>query len=96
MKFRRETFVSPVDQVVVVRLTADKPGRIDFTASYTSPLETQATAEGNFLRITGKNGDLLNRANNQVVAKGALVFESGTTSSRPRGAANTPSTSTPR
>lgn len=28
----REVFVSPVDQVIVVRLTSDKPGRISFTA----------------------------------------------------------------
>jgi len=78
VNFRREMFVSPVDQVVVVRLTADQPGKLDFTASYTSPLENQVTAEGNYLRITGKNGDLMNRSNNEVVAKGALVFESRT------------------
>ena len=30
--FRREVFVSPVDQVIVVRLAADRPGRISFTA----------------------------------------------------------------
>jgi alpha-L-fucosidase 2 len=30
--FRREAFVSPVDQVFVVRLTASAPGRVSFTA----------------------------------------------------------------
>ena len=33
--FRRETLVSSVDQVVAVRLTADKPGRISFRSQLT-------------------------------------------------------------
>lgn len=33
VQFRREYFVSAVDQVVVIRLTADRPGRIDVLAS---------------------------------------------------------------
>lgn len=32
VRFQREVFVSPVDQVIVVRLSADKPGRISFKA----------------------------------------------------------------
>jgi len=32
VRYTREVFVSPVDQVVVVRLTADRPGSISFTA----------------------------------------------------------------
>lgn len=32
VRYTREVLVSPVHQVVVVRLTADKPGRISFTA----------------------------------------------------------------
>ena len=32
IRYVREVFASPVDQVVVVRLTADKPGKISFTA----------------------------------------------------------------
>ena len=32
VRFTREVFSSPVDQVVVVRLTADRPGRISFKA----------------------------------------------------------------
>ena len=31
-RFTREVFVTPVDQVIVVRLTSDRPGRISFTA----------------------------------------------------------------
>jgi alpha-L-fucosidase 2 len=32
VRFVREVFSSPVDQVIVVRLTADRPGKIGFTA----------------------------------------------------------------
>jgi alpha-L-fucosidase 2 len=32
VRFSREVFVTPADQVIVVRLTADTPGRISFTA----------------------------------------------------------------
>jgi alpha-L-fucosidase 2 len=32
VRFTREVFVSPVDQVVVVRLAADRPGRVSFRA----------------------------------------------------------------
>ncbi|MGD0078528.1 MAG: glycoside hydrolase family 95 protein [Sedimentisphaerales bacterium] len=33
VNFTREVFSSPIDQVIVVRLTADKPGQISFTAA---------------------------------------------------------------
>jgi alpha-L-fucosidase 2 len=74
VNYRREVFVTPVDQVVVVRLTADKPGRITFSTSYTSPLQSQVTAVGNTLRLTGSNGDMVNRG--KLLVKGALTFES--------------------
>ena len=32
VRFRREVFVTPVDQVIVVRLTADRPGKVSFDA----------------------------------------------------------------
>ena len=32
VRYRREVFASPVDQVIVARLTADRPGSISFTA----------------------------------------------------------------
>lgn len=35
--FKREMFASSVDQVIVIRLTADKPGQISFTAGLTTP-----------------------------------------------------------
>lgn len=74
--FQREVFVSPVDQAVVVHITADKPGKVNLSATYASPLEHEVTSAGDQLRITGKNGDLLNRQTKKVEVAGALRFES--------------------
>lgn len=38
VNYTREVFASFPDQVVIVRLTADKPGALTFTANYHSPL----------------------------------------------------------
>jgi alpha-L-fucosidase 2 len=43
-KFTRELFSSPVDQVIVVRLTADKPGQISFTANFSTPQKSFSKA----------------------------------------------------
>jgi hypothetical protein len=34
VRYTREVFSSPVDQVIVIRLKADKPGKVTFTAQY--------------------------------------------------------------
>jgi alpha-L-fucosidase 2 len=44
--FTREVFSSFPDQVIVMRLTCDKPGRINFTATTDSPLHFSVAAEG--------------------------------------------------
>ena len=44
--FTREVFSSFPDQVIVVRLTCDQPGRIDFAASADSPLRYSAQTDG--------------------------------------------------
>jgi alpha-L-fucosidase 2 len=55
--FLRELFVSPVDQVVVVRLSADRPGRIAFSARLATPQAAAATtvADGTLI-LAGRNG----------------------------------------
>jgi len=45
VRFKREVFSSAVDQVIVVRLTADKPGQITFTASLDTPQKAVAVTE---------------------------------------------------
>ncbi len=68
--YRRELFASPVDQVIVVRLTADKPGQINFNAGMTSPQDAACTALDNAtLVLRGVNGAYQG-------IPGALRFES--------------------
>ncbi|HPS00613.1 MAG TPA: glycoside hydrolase N-terminal domain-containing protein [Candidatus Sumerlaeota bacterium] len=54
--FRREVFSSAVDQALVVRVTADKPGALSFTAALASPHKgvTIAPEGKNGLALTGK------------------------------------------
>jgi alpha-L-fucosidase 2 len=40
--FKREIFSSPVDQVIVVRIACDKPGKISFTAKLSRPADAKA------------------------------------------------------
>ena len=57
VRFRRELFASPVDQVIVCRLTADKPGRISFSAGLNTPQKANVTVEGgDTLVLSGVNG----------------------------------------
>lgn len=58
VRFTREVFASPVDQVIVVRLTADKPGAVTFTAAMATPQQaTVTTSGGDTLVMSGRNGD---------------------------------------
>ena len=69
VKFTREIFSSPVDQVIVVRLTADKPGQITFTAGMDTPQKaTIETEGGDTLVMGGTNG-------NSRGINGALKFQ---------------------
>jgi alpha-L-fucosidase 2 len=58
VKFRREIFSSAPDQVIVVRLTADKPGQIYFTAGLSTPQKADVKAEVDpFASRRGKTND---------------------------------------
>jgi alpha-L-fucosidase 2 len=57
VRYTREVFVSPVDQVIVIRLTADKPGAISFTAGLQSPQRSQVYPDPPAtLVLAGTNG----------------------------------------
>ena len=57
VRYTREVFSSPVDQVVVMRLTADKPGKISFRAMLTSPQKSTSRVESEqTLVLEGTNG----------------------------------------
>jgi alpha-L-fucosidase 2 len=77
VKFTRELFATAVDHIIVVHLTAEKPGQINFVMTYTSPLDTKIEAVlPDEVRVIGHNGDLVSRDGKTVYVKGALTFES--------------------
>ncbi|HEU5168840.1 MAG TPA: glycoside hydrolase family 95 protein [Chitinophagaceae bacterium] len=47
VNYKRETFISHPDKVMIIRITADKKGTINFIASVTSKLKYQTTAISN-------------------------------------------------
>ena len=56
--FTREMFSSPVDQVIVIRITADRRGAISFEAKCKSPQKaTVQTGSGHSLIVSGQNGE---------------------------------------
>ncbi len=80
--FKREIFSSPVDQVIVIHLTADKPGQISFTVGMTTPQKADVTA-GNRETIlpTGTSGSTLVMSGRNGEARGingALKFQART------------------
>ena len=46
VRFTREVFASPVDQVIVIRLAADRPGQVAFRCLLRSPREAAVDGEG--------------------------------------------------
>ena len=56
--FVREVFASAPDNVIVVRLSADKPGALSFTAGMKTPMKAAITTDGSdTLVMTGTGGD---------------------------------------
>jgi alpha-L-fucosidase 2 len=59
IKYTREVLASFPDRVIVIRLTADKPGKLTFQASYTSQHSNKniKTISGKDLTIAGSSSD---------------------------------------
>ena len=78
VRYTREVFASAPDQVIVVRLTADQPGRISFTAGMRTPMKATVETDGNDTLVMrgagcsagGIKGQLSYQARIQVMAKG--------------------------
>jgi len=51
--FQREVFSSFADNVIIVRFTADQPGKLNFKIKYESPLVHQVSCKGRKLVLTG-------------------------------------------
>src|SRR4051812_22827977 len=75
--FDREVFASAPDQVIVVRLTASRPGQISFQARLDTPQKAtvEATADGDLV-MRGVNGDGKGATADGQPMTGALRFES--------------------
>jgi alpha-L-fucosidase 2 len=53
--FTRESFASAVDQVIVTRITADRPGALDFRASFETPMPGSIAIDDGHLVLNGRN-----------------------------------------
>ncbi|WP_233267532.1 glycosyl hydrolase family 95 catalytic domain-containing protein [Algibacter sp. L1A34] len=80
VEYKREMFTSFTDQVIVMRLTANKKGQLSFTADMDrpEPAKVVVSTEGNdVLKMTGFGSDNLNkRLKNAALIKGEVEFES--------------------
>ena len=57
VRYTRELFASAPDQVIVVRFTADRPGKVAFRASFTSPQKVEhSSANDRTVLMRGVNG----------------------------------------
>jgi alpha-L-fucosidase 2 len=73
VRYTREVFSSPVDQVTVIRLTADKPGKVTFAADMKTPQKASVIVEPpNTLVMQG-----VNRGSRGIA--GALKFQARVT-----------------
>jgi alpha-L-fucosidase 2 len=75
--YKREVFVSPVDQVVVISLTADQPGKIAFDTTFATPLpgaQIEAVPMDS-ITLSGQNGDFTTHDFRTVLVKAALTFQ---------------------
>ncbi len=76
VRFAREVFASAPDDVIVVRLSADRPGQISFEARLQTPQRatTEATGDGDLV-MRGVNGDGKGATADGRPLTGALRFE---------------------
>jgi alpha-L-fucosidase 2 len=83
VQFSREIFSSPADQVIAIRLTANKPGQINFIAGMRTPQKASVGVEGkDTLVLRGVNGAargiagaLKFQVRARVVPKGGTIEE---------------------
>ena len=85
--YKREVFASQPDQVIVVRLTADQPGKLTFSASMSGPLRKSVNAlEPATLELTGLSsthegvtGQVKFNARTKIIASGGTTSIDTTT-----------------
>ena len=81
--FTREVFSSVQDQVIVVHLTSDKPGRLSFTAQLNREVDAESfSVDNNGLVLCGQADRGKPTAGTHFIARLEAVSESGTISSQ--------------
>jgi alpha-L-fucosidase 2 len=83
VRYRREVLASAPDQVIAVRLTAETPGSISFSASFSTPQRATASSpDGTTIALDGISGDQRGIAGSvRFLALARVVTEAGSTSS---------------
>ncbi len=79
VRFRREVFVTAVDQVIVVRLTADRPGQVSFSAQLRGQRnQAHSNYATDYFRMDGEGEDSLvvrGRSADYLGVAGRLRYE---------------------
>jgi alpha-L-fucosidase 2 len=79
VRYRREVLASPVHQVIVVRLTADRPGQVSFSAALRGVRNTQHSNYGtDYFRMDGAPPDALvltGRTSSFLEVQGRVHYE---------------------
>ena len=73
VRYTREVFASAVDQVIAIRITADRPAAVNLTLGLLTPHRGGARAEGATLALAGKAPS--HAAPNYVQGEKAVVYE---------------------
>ncbi|HEV8556137.1 MAG TPA: RICIN domain-containing protein, partial [Actinophytocola sp.] len=83
VRFRREVIASAPDQVIALRLTAETPGSVSFTASFTSPQRSSASSpDATTIALDGVSGDYRGIAGSvRFLVLARAVAEGGSTTS---------------
>ena len=80
VKYKREVFTSFTDQVIVIKLTASKKGKISFTANMDRPAPSVVNVSvenNNVLKMDGRGGDQpSSRKKNAPIVEGKVKFQS--------------------
>ncbi len=83
VRYRREVLASAPDQVIAIRLTADRGGSITFSATFDSPQRTtRSSPDGTTVALDGVSGDQRGLAGKvKFLALARAVADGGTVSS---------------
>ncbi|MCP2163217.1 glycoside hydrolase family 95 protein [Goodfellowiella coeruleoviolacea] len=83
VRYRREVIASAPDQLIAVRLTADRPGSISFSAAFTTPQRATASSPNSTaIALAGTSGDQRGIAGSvRFLALAKAVAEGGSTTS---------------